>query len=225
MSESEIIWSDVDAYAGGLMIGADRILDAALKSSADAGLPAINVSPCQGKFLSLFAQAMGARRILEIGTLGGYSAIWLARALPPNGKLVTLEYDAKHARVARANIERAGFAGIVDVLQGDAHVALATMIADGVAPFDFVFIDAEKSGYPDYLEKVLKLTRPGSLIVADNVVREGAVLKPAGNADLQGLRRYLERVAAAPQLDATVLQTVGSKGHDGFAIARVLAAV
>lgn len=225
MSDNEAIWSDVDDYAAGLMIGADSILDAALKSSTDAGLPAINVSPCQGKFLSLFAQAMGAKRILEIGTLGGYSAIWLARALPPKGKLVTLEYDAKHANVARANVERAGFASVVDVLQGDAHAALASMIDDATAPFDFVFIDAEKSGYPDYLDKVLKLTQPGSVIVADNVVREGRILTPAGNDDLEGLRRYLELVAAAPQLDATVLQTVGSKGYDGFAIARVLAAV
>jgi len=218
------LWADVDAYIDGLFVPPDPALDAALEASDAAGLPRIAISPSQGKLLHLLARLGGARRILEIGTLGGYSAIWLARALPPGGVVITLEADAKHAQVARANIERAGLAAVVEVRLGLAQETLPLLAREGAGPFDLVFIDADKRGYPDYLRWSLELTKPGSLIIADNVVRHGLVLDAASDdADIQGLRRFNEMLASEPRLTATVLQTVGVKQHDGFAFALVTA--
>jgi predicted O-methyltransferase YrrM len=198
------------------------VLEAALTASTDAGLPPIAVAPNQGKWLMILAQIVGAQAILEMGTLGGYSTIWLARALPPDGSLVTLEADPKHAEVARANIALAGFADKVEVRLGKALETLPEIAAEGLSPFDFIFIDADKGNYPGYLEWALKLSRPGTLIIADNVVRDGAVID-AANPDpaVQGVRRMNEIIASEPRLSATAIQTVGSKGYDGFAIAIV----
>jgi len=219
---SEELWTAVDDYVEALFLPDDPVQAATLADSVAAGLPQIAVSPAQGKLLMLLAKACGARRILEIGTLGGYSAIWLARALPEDGRLVSLELEPKHAAVARANLERAGLAGHVDVRVGPALESLAHLAAEGGEPFDFVFIDADKPGYINYLEGALRLARPGALIVADNVVRQGKVLDPAAaDASAQGARRFNDYLAAHPRLSAVVLQTVGSKGHDGFAIALV----
>jgi predicted O-methyltransferase YrrM len=222
---SQAQWTAVDQYLTGLFVPPDEALDGALADSAAAGLPAIAVSPNQGKLLHLMARMTGARRVLEIGTLGGYSTIWLGRALPPaarGGKLVTLEFEPKHAEVARGNLARAGLGDVVEVVLGPALESLRRMVAEGVAPFDFVFIDANKTGYADYLEWSLKLSRPGTVIVADNVVRKGAVVDAnSADANVQGVRRYNELVAKNPRLSATALQTVGSKGYDGFTIAVV----
>jgi len=215
-------WTAVDRYITDLFVPPDPALDGALRDSAAAGLPAINVAPNQGKFLHLLARIRGARNILEIGTLGGYSTIWLARALPAGGRLVTLEADPAHAEVARANIVRAGLADAVELRLGPALGTLPRLVAEGRGPFDFVFIDADKEGYPDYLEWSLRLSRPGTVIVADNVVRKGAVAVPAGeDTRVQGARKFNELLAADPRVTATVIQTVGSKGYDGFAIAVV----
>jgi predicted O-methyltransferase YrrM len=214
---SQDAWNAVDRYLTDTLLGADPALDAALADSHAAGLPAINVAPNQGKLLMLLAQMTGAKRILEIGTLGGYSTIWLARALPPEGRLVTLEYEARHAEVARRNLERAGFAAQVEVKVGAAIDTLPSL----AGPFDFIFIDADKSGYPDYFRWSLKLARPGTVIVADNVVRAGKVLEPAGDANALGVRRMHELIAAEPRVTATAVQTVGSKGWDGFCLVRV----
>ena len=217
-------WKIADNYINGLFVPPDPALDGALQASESAGLPPISVSPGQGKLLHLLARGMGARRILEIGTLGGYSTIWLARALPPGGRIVTLEFDRKHAEVARANIARAGLSDIVEIRIGRALDTLPRLAADGSGPFDLIFIDADKEGYPDYLPWSLKLARVGTLIIADNVVRGGAVAD-AKNRDplIQGVRRFNELLAAEPRVDATIMQTVGAKGHDGFAIALVTA--
>ena len=213
-------WSEVDRYIDGLFVPPDPALDAALAASHAAGLPPINVAPNQGKLLMLLARLQGARKILEIGTLGGYSTIWLARALPEGGRLVTLEFDPKHAEVARANIARAGLADKVDVHLGQALTTLPLLASE--APFDLVFIDADKPSNPDYLAWALKLTRPGSLIVLDNVVREGRVIDAkSGDASIQGVRRGNEMLAKEPRLLSTAIQTVGVKGYDGFAIALV----
>ncbi len=215
-------WTAVDSYISDLLVRSDRALDAALEGSEAAGLPAIQVAANQGKLLHLLARLQGARSILEIGTLGGYSTIWLARALPADGRLTTLELDPRHAEVARANIARAGLADRVDIRVGPASETLARLASQGAGPFDLVFIDADKEGYPDYLGWTLRLTRPGSLIVADNVVRDGAVIDPASDDPrVQAVRRFLEVLAAEPRLDATVIQTVGSKGYDGLAFALV----
>ena len=217
------LWTAVDDYIGGLFLTPDAALEAALADSAAAGLPEIAVSPAQGKLLTLLARAIGARRILEIGTLGGYSAICLARALPPDGRLVTLELEPKHAAVARANLARAGLAERVEVRVGPAVMSLAHLAAKGAEPFDLVFIDADKPSYVAYLQGSLPLARPGTLIIADNVVRQGRVLDAASDdANAQGARRFNEQLAADPRLSAVVLQTVGSKGHDGLAIALVI---
>lgn len=207
-------WNDTDTYLAGLFVGEDGPLAAALAANDEAGMPAIDVSPVQGKLLHLLARAVGARRILEIGTLGGYSTIWLARALPPDGTLVTCEIDPRHAAVARANIARAGLDALVDVREGP---ALATIDAlEG--PFDLVFADADKPSNAEYFARAVELTRPGGIIVVDNVVRRGGVV--AGeDAAAAGSRRALEAMAAEPRVVATAIQTVGSKGHDGFAIA------
>jgi predicted O-methyltransferase YrrM len=215
-------WTAVDRYLTDLLVPPDPALEAALQDSAAASLPAINVSPNQGKLLHLLARLQGARAILEIGTLGGYSTIWLARALPAEGRLVTLESDARHAEVARANIARAGLTDVVELRLGPALETLPQLAAEGRAPFDLIFIDADKESYPDYLAWSLRLSRRGSLIVADNVVRKGAVLEPASDDPrVQGARRFNERLAAEPRVSATAIQTVGSKGYDGFALALV----
>lgn len=217
------LWTAVDHYLTDLVVQPDGSLDAALEASTAAGLPAISVSPTQGKLLEILARILGAKRILEIGTLGGYSTIWLARALPPGrGRLVTIESDAAHAEVARANIEKAGLADMVDVRVGLALDALPQIAADGDAPFDLIFIDADKPSIPDYFAWALKLSRTGSLIIIDNVVREGAVADAASHdASVQGVRKLNDVMAAEPRVSATVIQTVGSKGYDGFAIALV----
>jgi predicted O-methyltransferase YrrM len=215
-------WSAVDEYIGGALMKGDPTFDFALKNSDAAGLPAIQVSPTQGKFLQLLAQSIGARRILEVGTLGGYSTLWMARALPADGKLITLEFDAKHAEVARGNIREAGLPVSVEVRVGDAKQTLPVLAAEGGAPFDLIFIDADKSGYPVYFTWALKLSRPGTVIIADNVVRNGAVCDAAStDASVLGVRRMNELVAAEPRVSATALQTVGGKGYDGFMMARV----
>ena len=220
---SQETWDSVDRYFTDLLVPPDPALDAALQSSNEAGLPAINVSPNQGKLLNLFARILGARKILEIGTLGGYSTIWLARALPPDGQLITLEADPKHAEVARANIARAGLSGVVDIRIGRAIDTLPQLEAEGQGSFDLVFVDADKPSNPDYFTWALKLTRPGSVLIFDNVVRHGGVLD--GNLDdpgIQGTRRLNELLSTDPRVDATAIQTVGVKGHDGFAIALVV---
>jgi predicted O-methyltransferase YrrM len=214
---SDDAWAKVDAFLNETLLGPDPVLDAALADSAAAGLPPINVAPNQGKMLMLLAQAAGARRILEVGTLGGYSTIWLARALPADGRLVTLEYSPKHAEVARANLARAGFAGQVEVRVGAASETLPAL----EGPFDFIFIDADKPGYPDYFRRALKLSRPGTVIVTDNMIRAGKVADPQGDANAEGVRRMLELAAAEPRVDATAVQTVGAKGWDGFCLIRV----
>ena len=216
-------WIAVDRYLTDLFAPSDAALDAALQASVAAGLPPINVTPNQGKLLQLLAQTNGARNILEIGTLGGYSTIWLARALPPDGRLVTLEFEPKYADVARANLGRAGLDNAVELRLGRALDTLPQLAAERRGPFDFIFIDADKPGYPDYFTWALKLSRRGTLIVADNVVRKGAVIDTDSNDPLvQGVRRFHELLATEKRVNAVVVQTVGSKGHDGFAIALVM---
>jgi len=221
---SEDVWKAVDGYLSDQLVAPDEALDAALEASAAAGLPAISVAPTHGKLLHLLARLVGARRILEIGTLGGYSTIWLARALPPEGRLITLEADAKHAGVARANIRRAGLEGLVELRLGAALETLPGIANEGCGAFDLIFIDADKQNIPYYFDWALRLARPGSLIVVDNVVRGGAVIDAASSdRSVQGVRRFLEMLAAEPRVSATAIQTVGLKGYDGFAIALVLA--
>jgi predicted O-methyltransferase YrrM len=210
--------ADVDDFLDDTVLQDDPLLSAALAASDAAGLPKIAVSPQQGKFLSLLAAATGARRILEIGTLGGFSTIWLARGAGPDGRVTTLEYEPKHAEVARANIERAGLGDRVEVLVG---AALDTLPSVTGGPFDLVFIDADKENNPGYLEWAVKLTRPGSIILVDNVIREGAILSPGDDAVLLGTRKVLELMGEHPQLDTAVLQTVGAKHWDGLAFALV----
>jgi predicted O-methyltransferase YrrM len=217
-------WTAVDRYFTDLLLPADATLESALAASAAAGLPAHDVAPNQGKLLHLLARLMGARNILEIGTLGGYSSIWLARGLPTGGRLVTLEASAKHAEVARGNIALAGLADRVEIRVGPALDTLPRLAAEGLGPFDFIFIDADKPNNPAYLDWALELSRRGSLIVADNVVRNGAVIDAASkDANVQGVRRFTELIAAEPRLSATALQTVGIKGYDGFIVALVIA--
>lgn len=216
------IWKKVDSFFTDALIPADPALDAALAANRNADLPAIDVTPLQGKFLELLIRATGAQRVLEIGTLGAYSTIWLARAVGQGGKVVTLELEQRHAEIAQGNLNEAGLADRVELRVGPASESLAALAAEGSAPFDFIFIDADKTGYPEYIRLSLDLSRPGTLIIADNVVREGRVIEP-DNSDpnIQGVRRFTELIAAEPRLSATVLQTVGSKGYDGFAIAVV----
>ncbi|GJF34027.1 O-methyltransferase [Kitasatospora sp. NE20-6] len=215
-------WTAVDDYITGILIGADPVLDAAQAAADAAGLPQIAVSAPQGRQLQILAETLGARRILEVGTLGGYSAIWMARALPADGRLVTLEIDPRHAEVARGNLHHAGFAAIAEVRLGPAADSLRQLADDGAEPFDLVFVDADKASNPLYFAWALRLTRPGSLIVVDNTVRDGAVAD-AGSADpsVVGVRRLHEAVAAEPRVSATTVQTVGAKGYDGFTLIRV----
>lgn len=217
-------WTAVDRYITDLLVPSDPSLDAALRAGAAAGMSPHDVSPNQGKLLHLLARIQGACTMLEIGTLGGYSTIWLARALPDGGRLVTLEADPKHAEVARASIARAGLANVVELRLGQALDTLPQLAAEDRGPFDLIFIDADKPNNPDYFAWVLKLSRRGSLIIADNVVRNGTVLDHAsGDPSVQGVRRFNELLAAEPRVSATAVQTVGSKGYDGFVIALVTA--
>jgi predicted O-methyltransferase YrrM len=212
------LWNEVDSYLVTRLSPSDPVLEAALADSTAADLPAINVAPNQGKLLELLAKSHGARRILEVGTLGGYSTIWLARALPSDGVLITLELEPRHADVARSNIERAGLASLVDVRTGPAADSLRSLISEGVEAFDFVFIDANKEGYSEYFALSLELSKPGTVIVADNVVRGGDILDPNSSDErVQGIRDFLDLVAGESRVDATAIQTVGSKGYDGFA--------
>jgi len=213
------LWTTVDDHLVTTLLDDDPVLDAALADSRAAGLPEIHVAPNQGKLLSLLVRIAGARRVLEVGTLGGYSTIWLGRGLPEGGTLVSLELEAGNAEVARANLERAGLGDRVEVRVGPAADTLAAMAEAGEEPFDLVFLDADKAGYPTYLARALDLSHPGTVIVADNVVRRGAVADPGTtDPDAQGIRRFLADAAADPRLDATAVQTVGAKGHDGFAL-------
>ncbi|CAM5591640.1 MULTISPECIES: O-methyltransferase [Streptomyces] len=222
MSEARL-WHTVDDYFTERLLGDDEALAAALRESEAAGLPPIAVSPLQGKLLQLLARLQGARRVLEIGTLGGYSTIWLGRALPADGRLVTLEYDPRHAEVAVRNLARAGLAERVEVRVGPALESLPKLADEQPPPFDLVFIDADKANNPHYVEWALRLTAAGSLIVLDNVVRGGRVADPGNtDPDVVGTRTALEMFGTHPRLDATAVQTVGAKDHDGFALARVV---
>jgi len=221
---SEDRWTAVDRYIVDVLVGSDPVLDAALQASSAAGLPAIQVSPNQGKLLGLLARLCQARAILEIGTLGGYSAIWLARALPPDGRLITLEIEHSHADVARANVARAGLSQAVQVRLGPALDSLTQLHAEGDGPFDLVFIDADKANIPEYFAWALRLSRPGTVIIVDNVVRNGEIVDQASDdPSIQGVRRLNQLMAGEPRVSATAIQTVGSKGYDGFAIALVTA--
>lgn len=215
-------WKAVDRYICDTLIPADPMLKAALRASVEAGLPEINVTPTQGRLLQQFATIQKAGRILEIGTLGGYSTLWLARSLPADGKLVTLELDPKHAAIARENFLRAGISGLVDLRVGPAAQALQLLVDEQVEPFDLVFIDADKTSTAEYFALVLQLSRPGTLIVVDNVVRNGAVVDDLSpDENVQGVRRFYTAVAAEPRVTATAIQTVGAKGYDGFALVLV----
>ena len=216
-------WTAVDHYITDKLIPPDVALETAMKANAAAGLPAIDVSPSQGKLLHVLALAKGARRILEIGTLGGYSTIWLARALPADGRLVTLEVEPKHAAVAQGNLDRAGLSGMVEIRVGPAAESLGRRCKEDAAPFDLIFIDADKESMPSYLAWSLQLAKLGTVIVADNVVREGAIIDPA-NTDpmVAGVRSMFTMMGAEPRLSATAIQTVGVKGYDGFALAVVV---
>lgn len=216
------LWSAVDYYISALLAPHDAILTDTLEASAKAGLPSIQVSPTQGKLLHILARMVGARNILEIGTLGGYSSIWMARALPPGGYLLTLEADKKHAQVARENFDRAGLGTVIALRFGPALETLPKIAAEGRERFDLVFIDANKSSMAEYFGWALKLSHRGSIIVADNVIRDGAVIDTdSKDPDILGVRRFNARLASEPSVSATEIQTVGSKGYDGFAIALV----
>jgi predicted O-methyltransferase YrrM len=215
-------WSAVDSYIAESLLAADPALEAALTTNSERGLPAIDVSPAQGKLLNLLARMSRAKTVLEIGTLGGYSTIWLARALPAGGKLVTLELDPHHADVARINLERAGLSGVVDLRVGPALQSLSALGAEGAGPFDFIFIDADKPNNPQYLSWALRLSRPGTVIICDNVIRDGAVLNQDGRDEsVEGARAAFSFIGGERRLDGTAIQTVGAKGYDGFAIAIV----
>ncbi|MEU6381411.1 O-methyltransferase [Streptomyces sp. NPDC046909] len=222
MSQSQV-WDDVDDYFTAHLTPDDEALAAAVRDSEAAHLPQAAVTAPQGKLLHLLAQIQGARTVLEIGTLGGYSTIWLARALPADGRLISLEYSPKHAEVATGNIARAGLDKIVEVRVGPALESLPRLAAENPPPFDLVFIDADKANNPHYVDWAIQLTRPGSLIIVDNVVRGGRVANPdSTEPDVQGTRAAIELIGAHPKLSGTAIQTVGGKGYDGFALARVL---
>ena len=219
---SEAQWTAVDEYFTRMLHPPDPALDAALAASATAGLPPIHVTPNQGKLLHLMARMCAPRRILEIGTLGGYSTIWLARALPPGGSVVTLEVDERHAAVARENLKRAGVDEVVEIIVGPAIETLPRLATGGREPFDFIFIDADKARIADYFAWSLRLSRVGTVIIFDNVVRKGAVVEAdSSDANVRGVRRLMEALAAEPRVTVTAIQTVGAKGWDGFALALV----
>ena len=213
------LWTAVDAYLADHLMEKDEVLEEALRESDAAGLPAIQVTALQGRMLQMFARMVGARRILEVGTLGGYSTIWLARALPESGRLITLEAAAKHATVARKNLKRAGVLDQVELREGPALDSLPKLEAEGAGPFDFIFLDADKEHNADYLQWALKLARPGTVIVTDNVVREGAVLdSKSDDVAVKGTRRFFEALSAERRVTATAIQTVSGKKYDGFAL-------
>jgi len=215
-------WTAVDGYIADHLIPADPTLEAALAASVVAGLPTINVTPQQGKFLYLLARIQGARNILEIGTLAGYSTLWLARALPDDGRLVTLELEPKHAAVARENFERAGLASRIELRVGPAMETLGDLVAQQRGPFDLIFIDADKMSMPEYFQWAMKLSRKGTVIIADNVVRNGAVVDATSvDESVRGVRRLMDFLSTEPRVTATALQTVGNKGYDGFCLAVV----
>lgn len=217
------LWTAVDRYIDDELGLGDPILEAAIAANAEGGLPAIDVTAGQGKLLQLLARLAGARRILEIGTLGGYSTIWLARALPSDGRLITLEFEPKHAAVAKSNIERAGLSHVVDVRVGAALDSLPVIDAENAGPFDLFFIDADKVNNPVYLDWAIRLSRPGSVIIVDNVVREGGLAdSTSDDAAIRASRKVVELLGSDPRVDGTVIQTVGTKGYDGFAIAVVV---
>jgi predicted O-methyltransferase YrrM len=217
------IWAQVDSYLGDLLAPHDAGLAHSIEANHAAGLPSIDVPPLLGKFLDLMIRVSGARRVLEIGTLGGYSTIWMARALPEGGRVVTLELEPRHAEIARANLDAAGVAARVEIRIGAALDTLRNLHQSGSAPFDLIFIDADKERMPEYLDWSLKLSRPGTVIIADNVVRDGKVLNAkTRDPHVRGVQRFLELVAANPRLSATAMPTVGARGFDGFAIAVVL---
>lgn len=219
----EETWTEVDRYFGDALLPVDPVLDAALKASIAGGLPGINVAPNQGALLQILARSVGAKRILEIGTLGGYSTIWLARALPKGGKLITLEVDKRHADVARANFERAGLGGVIELRLGRGIDLLPKIAAEKLGPFDLTFIDADKPGNADYFDWALKLSRPGSMIIVDNVVRGGDVADPKSrDSSVKGVHRLVDRLAGEKRVMTTVIQTVGVKGYDGLSISVVL---
>ncbi len=221
---SQELWTSVDAYVDDLVVRQDAVLAETLAASDAAGLPRISVSPSQGKLLHLLARAIEARNILELGTLGGYSTIWLARALPERGRLVTVEADPRHAVVAGKNIARAGLTWLVDLRVGRALDVLPRIAAEGLGPFDLVFVDADKAGNPDYFAWALRLTRLGSIIIVDNVIRKGTVVDAEStDASVQGVRRLNELIARQSRVSATTIQTVGTKGYDGFTLALVVA--
>lgn len=216
------LWTAVDDYINHQLVPSDPALDAALAACAEAGLPAISVTPSQGKLLQMLALLVNARNILEIGTLGGYSTIWLARALPPDGRLITMEFDPKHSEIASANIANAGLENLVELREGNALELLPELAAEGLEAFDLTFIDADKCSSLPYFEWALRLSRKGSLIIVDNVVRDGRVIDVEdSDADIQGIRSLFKRMASEPRILCTAQQTVGSKGYDGFAIAMV----
>lgn len=225
MGESTPQWTAVDAYFEGELLPHDALLDSVLATSTAAGLPAINVTASQARFLQLLVRTTRARRVLEVGTLGGYSAIWMARGLPADGALVTLELDATHARVARANFERAGLDHLVTLHEGAATASLAQFIQDRVEPFEFVFIDADKANIPTYFRLALELSHPGTVMIVDNVVRNGEIVNESNtDANVMGVREFVRLVAELPSVTATALQTVGTKGYDGFVMLVVNAA-
>ena len=220
---SEELWKSVDRYLTDNLVPFDPVLDETLRANARAGLPAIDVAPNQGKLLYLLAKIQGAKRILEIGTLGGYSSTWLARALPPDGKLITLELNPKHAEVAAANIDRAGLSSIVEIRVAPALQSLAELQAEGAAAFDLIFLDADKPNNAVYLEWALRFSRPGTIIIGDNMIRDGKVIDlESADPNVQGARSFIQGLASEPRLEATAIQTVGSKGYDGFAMALVM---
>jgi predicted O-methyltransferase YrrM len=225
MAATQREWVAVDDYVGEVMLGRDEVLEQTLAANGDAGLPQIDVSPAQGRFLEVLARALGARRVLELGTLGGYSTICLARALPKNGaQLISLEFSARHAEIARGNIARAGFADVVEVRVGPALESMRALIAEKPEAFDLIFLDADKDNNPRYLEQALKVSRVGTVILIDNVVREGELADASSDdARVQGQRKAVELMGRHPRLRATVMQTVGNKGYDGFAMGVVIA--
>lgn len=222
MSQEEKLWAEVDRYIAGTIPHNDAALDAAVAANAAAGLPAIDVSAAQGKLLYVLALSLSAKRVLEIGTLGGYSTTWLARALPADGHVVTLEYAAKHAEVARKNLDAAGVGAKVEIRVGAAAESLEKLVAEKAAPFDLIFIDADKKNNPVYVQGALKLARRGTVILVDNVIREGAILDgKSDDPDIRGTRALFEMLGKETRLTATAIQTVGSKGYDGFVMAVV----
>ena len=216
------LWTSVDNYLGEVLVRQDRHLDNAVAASEAAGLPSIQVSPPQGKLLEILIEMMAAKNILEVGTLGGYSTIWMARSLPAGGRVVTIEIDAKHAQVALENFNSAGLGEKIDLRTGNAREVMPAMIEEGAGPFDFVFIDADKASNPDYFGWALEMSRPGTVIIVDNVIREGNIVDAESeDASVKGVRRLNEVMAANPRISVTALQTVGVKGYDGFSIAIV----